>query len=137
MRNGLEKDKREAAIRHRMFDRRRYKHIGYCICNDPDVPLETTNVKGIQKLLECCMLLPHMQYDHRRGAFLLADIIDVVQDALVMEIVTYERYDTGFAENTEYYKLYPSNSVFADIDHAVDLEWTALLNRLEQSGVSR
>ena len=124
-------------LRHRLFDPRRYKHIAYCICDDPDVPLETTTVKGIRQLLDCCMLLPHMQYDRKCGAFLIADIIDVVHDALVLEIRTFERYDTGFVENTEYYNLHPSDKILADIDHAVDQEWTELLNRLHQSSVSR
>ena len=123
----------EAVIRHRMFDRRRYRHIGYSICNDPDVQLETDTVTGIRKLLDCCMLLPYMQYDRRQGAFLLADIIDVVRDALVLEVRTFARYDTGFSENTEYYDLRPSERIFSDMDHAVDLEWNALLKRLESS----
>lgn len=131
------KNSSNEALRKRLFDHRRYKHIAHCICDDPDVPLETTTVKGVQKLLVCCMLLPHMQYDRKCGAFLLADVIDVVRDALILEIRTFERYDTGFAENIEYYDLHPSDRIFADIDHAVDLEWTELLNRLHQSGVSR
>ena len=125
------------ALRHRLFDHRRYKHIAYCICDDPDVPLETTTAKGIQQLLDCCMLLPHMQYDRKRGAFLIADIIDVAHDVLTLEIKTYERYGSGFAENIEYYDLFPSDRIFADIDHAVDQEWTELLTRLHQAGASR
>lgn len=133
----MKKNKEEAALRHRMFDRRRYKHIGFCICDDPDVPLETTTVHGIRQFLACCMLLPHMQYDRRRGAFLLADVIDVARDALVLEIRTFERYDTGFVENTEYYNLSPSDRIFSDIDHAIDKEWTALLDGLHQADASR
>jgi len=128
---------KDAALRHRLFDQRRYKHIKYCICDDPDVPLETTTVKGIRLLLDCCMLLPHMQYDRKRGAFLMADVIDTVQNALVLEINTFERYDTGFVENIEYYDLYPSDRIFVDIDHAIDLEWIELLDRLNRSGASR
>lgn len=131
------KNNNEEARRHRLFDHRRYKHIAYCICDDPDVPLETNTVKGIRKLLDCCMLLPHMQYDRKRGAFLMAEVIGAVCDALILEIRTFERYDTGFAENTEYYDLYPSDRIFTDIDSAIDLEWTELLNRLHQSGMSR
>lgn len=130
------KNNNEETRRHRFFDHRRYKHIAYCICDDPDVPLETTTVKGIRRLLDCCMLLPHMQYDRKRGAFLMADVIDTVHNALVLEISTFERYDTGFVENIEYYDLHPSERIFADIDHAVDLEWRELLNRLHQSNVS-
>lgn len=130
------KNNNEEARRHRFFDHRRYKHIAYCICDDPDVPLETTTVKGIRRLLDCCMLLPHMQYDRKRGAFLMADVIDTVHNALGLEISTFERYDTGFVENIEYYDLHPSERIFADIDHAVDLEWRELLNRLHQSNVS-
>lgn len=133
----MKKNRGEAAFRHRMFDRRRYKHIAYCICDDSDVPLETTTVKGIRQLLDYCMMLPHMQYDRKRGAFLMADVIDTVHNALVLEISTFERYDTGFVENIEYYDLRPSEMVFADIDHAVDHEWRELLNRLHQSNVSR
>lgn len=137
MKKSVRKSWDEASLRHRLFDRSNYKHIGYCICDDPDVPLETSTVKGIRELLDCCMLLPHMQYDRSRGAFLLANIIDTVRDALVLEIITYERYDTGFAENTEYYELHPSDTIFTQIDSAVDREWNQLLHRLEQSVTSR
>lgn len=132
MRSNRKRSSAEAARRRRLFDRRHYKHIGYYICDDPDVPMETDTVNGIRKLLECCMLLPFMQYDRKRGAFLWAEIIAENRDALALEVRTYERYDTGFAENFEYYDLHPSDSIFMDIDHAVDLEWTALLSRLEQ-----
>ena len=131
------KNYNEETRRHRLFDHRRYKHIAYCICDDPDVPLETTTVKGIRQLLDCCMMLPHMQYDRKRGAFLLADVIDTIRDALVLEISTFERYDTGFAENIEYYDLHPSDNVFGDIERAIDREWTDLLDRIHQSEMSR
>lgn len=133
MRSSRKRNSVEMALRRRLFDKRHYRHIGYYICDDPDVPLETDTVKGIKKLLECCMLLPFMQYDRKRGAFLWAEIIAENRDTLVLEVRTYERYDTGFAENMEYYDLHPSDSIFSDIDHAVNLEWTALLNRLGQS----
>ena len=137
MKSTPQKDKEDTVLRRRMFDRRRYKHIGYCICDDPDVELEITTAKGIRKLLDCCMLLPHMQYDRRRGAFLLADIFDVNRNAFILEVTTYERYDTGFAENMEYYELLPSETIFAQIDSAVDREWSGLLDRIEQSGASQ
>lgn len=137
MRSSRKRNSVEMALRRRLFDRRHYRHIGYYICDDPDVPLETDTVKGIKKLMECCMLLPFMQYDRKRGAFLWAEIIAENRDALVLEVRTYERYDTGFAENTEYYELHPSDTVFTQIDSAIDREWNELLDRLKQSRVSQ
>lgn len=118
---------KQATIRRRMFDKRRYKHIKYCIVDDPDIVIDTNTLDGVRELLECCMMLPHMQYDRRLGIFLMADIFSHSHECLLLQVTTYERYDTGFVENEEAYDLRPSDQIFKEIDDIIDKEWTALL----------
>jgi len=120
------------AGRKRMFDRRRYKHIGWCICDDPEVDIDTETFEGVKELLTHCVLMPHMEYDRKLGAFLIADFFDYSQD-IVLEVTTYERYDTGFAENVEYYTLRHSDRILKEIDDAIDKEWVELLQRIKNA----
>lgn len=53
------------ASRKRMFDRRHYKHIGWCICDDLEVDIDTETLDGVKVLLTHCMLMPHMEYDRK------------------------------------------------------------------------
>lgn len=120
------------ASRKRMFDRRHYKHIGWCICDDPEVDIDTETLDGVKVLLTHCMLMPHMEYDRKLGAFLMADFFDYSQN-IVLEVTTYERYATGFAENVEYYSIDPSDRILKEIDDAIDKEWTALMQRINNA----
>ena len=118
---------KQATIRRRMFDKRRYKHIRYCIVDDPDIEIDTNTLDGVRELLECCMMLPHMQYDRKLGIFLMADAFSFSHEDLFLRVSTYERYETGFVENEEIYDLLPSDKIFEEIDGIIDKEWTALL----------
>lgn len=127
-----ETPQRNAVSRKRLFDRRRYKHIGWCICDDPEVDIDTETLDGVKELLSCCMLMPHMQYDRKLGAFLLAHSYAYDQH-IVLEISTFERYAAGFVENVEYYSINPSDQILKEIDAAIDKEWTALIQRINNA----
>ena len=117
--------------RRKMFDRRQYKHVGWYICDDPELEIDITSVNGVRELLDCCMLRPYTKYDCRRGLFLLAEFYELSNKSLSLVVTTYERYDAGFVENEEIYNLKPSNRIFNEIDDSIDKEWKALLCRAE------
>lgn len=116
--------------RKRLFDRRRYKHIGWYICDDPELDIDTQTIEGIKTLIANCMMTPYMEYDLKQGAFLLAEYYDISNDNLDMVVYTYNRYETGFAENMEYYRFRPSDRIFVEIDDAIHKEWVSLLERI-------
>ena len=120
--------------RKRLMDRRRYKHIGWYLSDDPDIELDIRNVQSIRNFLCHCMITPYMKYDEKLGAFLEAEFYNCISDKeIVIAVYTCTRDDVGYSENYEYYGIEPSPLFLKEVDDVVDTEWRALLERIREN----
>lgn len=118
--------------RKQLFDHRRYQHIGWYLCDDPEMEIDLETMDGVKRVLANCVLSPICKTDERKGAFLLAQFFDYTEDCQDLVVRTYNRYATGFAENEEFFYFTASPHILEEIDNAIDTEWRALLRRMEE-----
>lgn len=118
--------------RKQLFDHRRYKHIGWYLCDAPEMEIDLETMEGVKRVLANCVLTPICKTDERRGAFLLAQFFSYSEKRQDLVVRTYNRYATGFAENEEFFSLAASPHILEEIDNAIDTEWRALLSRMKE-----
>lgn len=125
-------NKRITINRKQLFDHRRYRHIGWYLCDDPEMEIDLETMEGVKRVLANCVMTPIMKVEEKQGAFLLTEFFRFSENRQDMVVRTYNRYATGFAENETYYSFDASPRILKEIDIAIDTEWLSLLKRMKE-----